>query len=65
MKFTFRKRAFLNPVTTNQTSYILAHVKTLNMARIRSVLTSSHWPIASAQFSLNSFSVARGIDVLA
>lgn len=27
MKYTFRKRAFLNPVATNQTSYILAHVE--------------------------------------
>jgi len=25
--YTFRKRAFLNPVATNQTSYILAHVE--------------------------------------
>jgi hypothetical protein len=25
--FSFRKRAFLNPVSTNQTSYILAHVE--------------------------------------
>ena len=25
--YTFRKRAFLNPVSTNQTSYILAHVE--------------------------------------
>jgi hypothetical protein len=27
MKYAFRKRAFLNPVATNQTSYILAHVE--------------------------------------
>jgi len=25
--YTFRKRAFLNPVSTNQTSYVLAHVE--------------------------------------
>ncbi|HEV8430306.1 MAG TPA: hypothetical protein VGQ41_20550 [Pyrinomonadaceae bacterium] len=25
--YTYRKRAFLNPVSTNQTSYILAHVE--------------------------------------
>ena len=25
--YTYRKRAFLNPVATNQTSYILAHVE--------------------------------------
>lgn len=25
--YSFRKRAFLNPVSTNQTSYILAHVQ--------------------------------------
>jgi hypothetical protein len=27
MRFTFRKRSFLNPVSTGQTSYILAEVE--------------------------------------
>ncbi len=27
MKFTFRKRSFLNPISTGQTSYILAEVE--------------------------------------
>ena len=28
--YSYRKRAFLNPVSTNQTSYILAHVEDSN-----------------------------------
>ena len=33
--YIFRKRAFLNPVSTNQTSYILAHVESTHEGRYK------------------------------